>query len=257
MGLIEHEETRLLNNRVVCLQPRTGYRTAIDPVFLAAAVPAKPGNRIMDVGSGTGAATLCLAARIEGLEITGIEIQMEYAALANNSAQLNQWSDRLRFENEDLASLPPAKDFREFDHVMTNPPFVEAGRGRTSPDRSRALAHMESGLALGDWLVHCLRLVRSGGTLTVIHRGDRLVDILDVMSTGLGGIKVFPLWTEAREGPLGSDSRAGRVIVQGKKGSRAPFRLLRGMRVHENNTGSYSAEAARILAGKEGLDMGD
>jgi tRNA1(Val) A37 N6-methylase TrmN6 len=250
---IAHEETRLLGGRVVCLQPKTGYRTAIDPVFLAAAIDAKAGDRILDAGSGTGAASLCLAARVDGVSVTGVEIQADYAALSEKSAALNGWSDRVHPVNGDLAALPGTPEFREFDHVMTNPPYMRSGDGRLPPDAGKAQATVESHLSLGDWLSLCIRMTRSRGTVTVIHRADRLEHILAAMAGVLGGIVVFPLWPGTGTGTptdTGADAEplsARRVLVSGRKGLNSPSQLKSGLCLHNGNDGSYTQAAQSVL----------
>lgn len=256
-ALLDHDETRLLGGRVVCLQPKAGYRTAIDPIFLAAAIAATPGDRVLDAGAGSGAASLCLSARVEGLQITGIEIQPDYAALARKSADLNGWSQQVNFVEGDLASLSSSDEFREFDHVMTNPPYVEAGRGRMSPRPDKALANVESHIKLDEWLSLCIRATRSRGTVTVIHRADRLEQIITAMSGKLGKIVVFPLWPSgADEGNKGTN-RASRVLVCGRKGVNSPFQLSQGMEIHENHDGSYSTAANSILIDGKALALFD
>ena len=117
---METQDT-FLNQRLIIRQPRNGYRAATDPVFMAASVPARAGQSILDIGCGVGVASLCLGARISGLSLTGIELQMEYTKLA----KVNAANNNLYFEviNSDLANLPDALKQKSFDHIMTNPPF--------------------------------------------------------------------------------------------------------------------------------------
>lgn len=256
-NLVTHDETRLLDGRVVCLQPKSGYRIAIDPVFLAAAIAAKPGDRVLDAGSGTGAASLCLAARVSDVKITGIEIQPEYAALARQSAHLNGRSQQPTFVDGDLAALPTTSDFREFDHVMTNPPYIENSRGRVPPDSGKARANIESHLNLKEWLSICIRATRSRGTVTIIHRADRLDHILAAMADKLGHIVVFPLWPGD---PVGEDekaTRASRVLVSGRKGVNSLGELNKGMTLHRNPTGAYTKQANSILKDAKALNLFD
>jgi len=118
-------ENGLLGGRVRLLQPARGYRVAVDAVLLAAAVDARPGQHILDLGAGVGAVGLCLAARVPDCSVVGIELQPELAALATRNATLNAAGDRLRTIVHDLAKpLPP--DLGAFDHVVTNPPYLAA-----------------------------------------------------------------------------------------------------------------------------------
>ena len=135
----------LLAGRVRLRQPRHGYRVAIDPVLLAAAVPALAGQAVLDAGLGTGAATLCLLARVPGCRVAGIELQPELADLAAENAALN--GVELELVTGDLLAPPPELRARSFDHVMSNPPFLEPGEGSASPLPQRMRAHGEGSLS--------------------------------------------------------------------------------------------------------------
>ncbi|MEI7609006.1 MAG: DUF2007 domain-containing protein, partial [Rhodospirillaceae bacterium] len=129
---------RLLGGRLELAQPRRGYRVAVDAVLLAAAVTARPGERVLDLGTGVGASALCLALRVPGIDVTGLELQPHLAALAADNIAANRLQGRVRVVTGDLrfppSELPPAS----FDRVMANPPYLRAGAHTPSPDRSRA-----------------------------------------------------------------------------------------------------------------------
>ena len=124
-------EDRLLGGRVRLRQPAEGYRAAIDPVFLAAAVPAEPHQLVLDVGCGAGAAMLCLAARVPHSRVVGLEMQRELVRLAGDNVILNGMEARVSVMIGDLLRAPPRLSPGAFDHVMANPPYNE--RGHTVP----------------------------------------------------------------------------------------------------------------------------
>jgi tRNA1(Val) A37 N6-methylase TrmN6 len=247
LDMVKYEETRLLNGRVVCLQPKNGYRTAIDPVLLAAAIDANAGDRVLDVGSGTGAASLCLAVRVQGIEITGIEIQPEYAEMARKSADLSGVGKQINFITTDLTRLPKSRSFREFDHVMTNPPYIMAGRGQLPHDNTKARATLESHVNLQQWIYLCLKMTRSRGIFTIIHRADRLEHIMTSITGVLGNIVVFPLWSGRINRDKNEPINANRIIVSGRKGVKSPGVLSSGIALHTDEGGSYTCEADKIL----------
>jgi tRNA1(Val) A37 N6-methylase TrmN6 len=247
LEVVKYEETCLLDGRVVCLQTKNGYRAAIDPVFLAAAIDANGGDRVLDVGSGTGAASLCLAARVQGVEITGIEIQPEYAEMARKSAVLTGVENQINFITADLRTLPKSGNLCEFDHVMTNPPYIVAGQGRLPPDKTKAQATFESNVALDQWISHCLRMTRSRGIFTIIHRADRLEHIMASISGILGNIVVFPLWPSQVSRDKNTPISANRIIISGRKGVKSPGVLSSGITLHEGKNGRYTSEANNIL----------
>ncbi|MCW5698666.1 MAG: methyltransferase domain-containing protein [Rhodospirillales bacterium] len=246
-------EDALLDGGVRLMQPRGGFRAAIDPVILAASVAAKAGDTVLDVGVGTGAAALCLAHRLSGVRVTGIDVNVDFLALADGNARRNGLDDRVKFLAADVSAQPrafaPPLVPDRFDHVMTNPPYLAAGCGRAPSDPVRAVATMEGTADLETWLRFCVRVLRPKGTVTVIHRGDRLDHVLACLAGRVGDIRILPLWP-------GKNRPASRVIVAGRKGSRAPMQLLPGLALHTPD-GSFTAEAQGILRRGEQLTMWD
>lgn len=223
-------------------QPRAGYRAATDPVLLAAAVPATAGDNVLDLGCGAGAAALCLAARVPGLALAGLELQPAYAALARKNAARNGIA--IEVVEGDVARVPPALH-RDFDHVIANPPYYPAG-GTPSPLASRDLA-LRAATPVGDWIDAGLRRLRHGGWLTMILSTDLLPGALAALSPRGGSAAVLPL--APREGRA-----APRVILQARKGGRAPFRLLPPFVIHagpahDGDRESYTPSANAVLRG--------
>ncbi len=243
----------LLDGRVRLAQPARGYRAAIDPVFLAAAVAANSGDRVLDVGAGVGAAALCLAARVPEARIAGIEAQRDLVRLAVQNALDS--GVRIDFMAGDLKRPPARLAAGSFDHVLANPPFLEAARANAPPQAGKRTATVEDGTGLGGWLDFCLLMVRPKGTVTMIHRADRLDGLLAAFRGRLGGVTVFPLWP----GPAskrGAGTRAAkRILVAGRKGVKTPMRLTPGLVLHGPG-GVYTPEAEAVLRHGQGLDLG-
>lgn len=217
-------------------QPRRGYRAAIDPVLLAAAMPERIRNAV-DLGCGVGAATLCLAARCPDMTITGVELDQDYAAIARANVAANSCADRVTIVAADIARWTPDAPF---DAAMLNPPYLTAESADPSPVPARRQANIE-GASLDAWLDAAFRSVVPKGVVLVIHRADRLDDVLHGLRGGAGEIVIFPLWPKA-----GSD--AGRVIVRARKGLRTRPRLAAGLVLHEPD-GRYTASAQDVLTG--------
>jgi tRNA1(Val) A37 N6-methylase TrmN6 len=233
-------EDSLLGGRVRLSQPARGYRAAIDPVLLAAAVPASAGETVLDAGAGTGAASLALAVRVPGCRIVGLEIQRDLQRVASHNVRQNDLERRVEVIEGDLGRPPPRLAGTIFDHVMTNPPHLAAAAASASPVEARARAHVEDRLDLIGWLVACLRMLRPGGVLTLIHRADRLAEVLAPLRGPLGDLVVYPLW------PRAGDRPAKRVLVQARKGTCGPLRLARGLVLHDEG-GGFSAAAEAVL----------
>lgn len=248
-------EDRLLDGRVRLRQPAAGYRAAIDPVFLAAAVPPNSpvpdGPRaVLDLGCGVGTAALCLLARLPDVTVTGLEVQGELAALARDNAALNGWTRRFTVVEGDLAdtTAPAARGSTAggFDEVLCNPPHQPAGTA-AAPDPAKATATSEGGATLDDWVAAALARLRPKGWATFIHRADRLDDLLAALHGRSGGLVVFPLWPKA-----GMPAR--RVLVRARKGARAPLALAAGLVLHAED-GRFTDAAQRVLRDGRGLDL--
>jgi tRNA1(Val) A37 N6-methylase TrmN6 len=222
-----------LDGRVKVAQSESGFRSGLDAVMLAAAIPAKAGQSALELGAGAGTASLCLEARVPGIAITGVEIDPSLAKLALENAAAN--GAQARFVDADIFALPPELK-RDFDHVFCNPPFH--GEGQVSPDPARAAALMDDG-KLAQWLKLGLQRTVSGGFFTAILRADRLNQALAALPQQ--GLCAFPLVPRAGEAPK-------RVIVQARKGSAAPFALLPGLILHQQD-GSWTLEADVLRRG--------
>ncbi len=246
---LEVVEDRFLGGRVRIRQPVRGYRAATDPVLLAAAVPARTGDAVLDLGCGAGTAALCLAARVEGLEICGVEIQPDYAHLARENAALN--GRALTVHEGDLRAMPDALRSRSFDAVMLNPPFhgpADIG----SPDPRRDLANRRGEATLADWIAAALARTRPGGLVVAIMRAEGLPEMLGALA-GRAASAVLPL--AARPG-----RDAKRVILRARKGGRTPFRLAAPLILHSGaehlaDGDDYAPMARAVLRDAAALDF--
>jgi tRNA1(Val) A37 N6-methylase TrmN6 len=239
MGDAAVTEDRLLGGRVVLRQPVQGFRAAIDPVLLAASIPVEAGRRVLELGTGTGAAALCLARRVPGVEVAGLDRQADLVALAAENATLNGLGGQVSFLAGDVLAPPACLVPGSFDQVMANPPYLAPGSATLPPDPARALAVVEGDADLAAWLDCALRLVRPRGAITVIHRADRLDALLALLFDRAGEIVVFPLWP-------GEGKPAKRVLVRARRGVETPLRLASGLMLHGPD-GKFTAAADAVL----------
>lgn len=229
----------LLNGHVKIKQLEHGFHVAIDTVLAAAAVPNQSKAKIADLGAGVGGLSLCLKYRLPDADITGVEIQPDYHALAEQNAIENGFEKGLRFLCQDI------KDFKEigYDIVVTNPPFLEEGSFITSPDSAKNTAIGDT--HLDDWIHVANRALKPGGTLVMIHRADYLQRIILAMGTKFGGIEVIPLYP--KEGVA-----CKRVIIRALKGKKSSSKIHPGLIIHKQD-GGYTEKAQALLRDGQAL----
>lgn len=232
-------EDAFLGGRLTIRQPARGFRSGHEAVLLAASIPAVGRAHALEAGLGAGVASLCLLARVPGVSATGLEAHGDMAALAAANAHSNGLADRLEVVVGMIEAPPEGLRRRSFDHVFANPPFLEAGEGAAAPDEMRALARLGPEGTLKAWVDFCVRRTASGGTVTLLHRADRLDRMLEALGGRCGAVHVFPLWPKAGQ-------PAKRVLLRAIKGARAPLTLLPGLVLHAAD-GRYGEEAEAVL----------
>ena len=254
---MNHEEITqddFLDGQLKLYQPKKGYRAGIDAVFLAASIPAQAGETALELGAGVGVASLCLALRVSGLNVTGVEIQPEMVRLAQENASRNNLSSRAKFVPADLSGqrrymIEQGITPNLYDHVLANPPYYEPESSWVSPDESKRKAHTTQTASLADWVDTACAMARPKGTVTFIHRADALPGLLHLIGTRLGAMKAYPLWPHR-------NADASRVLLQGVKTSRSPFTFRAGMILHEGDRrGDFTPAANALLRTGAALKM--
>lgn len=224
-----------LGGLVRLYQESNGYRATSDSVLAAAAVPAKQGESVLDVGTGNGVILFCLNARVPHLNLTGIEVQQSLCATATRNNLLNNAS--AHFIQADISQRIPELIGKQFHHVVSNPPFYTEGFARRN--EQTALAYHEQ-ISIQAWLAFCVRHIRPKGWLTLIHRPESLPDILSFLQTSaLGAIEIIPIQSKAAD-------EAQRIIIRGQLGSKKKLTIKPALVMHEPN-GKRSQTAEDIL----------
>lgn len=246
----EVTEDAFLGGKLRLRQPKSGHRAGHDAMLLAAATPARPGDRVADLGSGVGAAGLAVARRVNRIELVLVEIDERLAELARANARANAViAEALVLDvtsgAERFASAGLAPD--SVDVVMMNPPFNDAARHRASPDQARELAHVAAEQTLEGWIHAARRILKSGGHLAMIWRADAIAEVLAALDRGFGSLVILPVHADAA-------SPAIRVLVRATKGGRAPARLLAALLLNDE-AGRPTPYAGRILAGEGVLPL--
>ncbi|MCD0420025.1 methyltransferase [Rubrivivax sp. JA1024] len=244
-------EDGFLGGRLRLRQPVTGHRAGHDAILLAASTRVRAGDRVVEFGTGVGAAGLAVASRGEGIVPVLVEIDPDLAALARDNVRLNE----LAAEVVCLDVTGPAEAFAAVglgpdsaDVVLMNPPFHDAARHRASPDPARQRAHLATATTLEAWVHAARRLLKSGGTLTLIWRADGLADVLAALDRGFGSVMVQAVHGQA-------DKPAIRILVRATKGGRTPLILFPGLLLNDSSS-QPSAMAQSVLAGEQLLPLG-
>lgn len=239
-----------LGGRVRAWQPRCGYRAGVDPVLLAAAVMAKPGQSVLELGCGVGVASLCLGARVAGLALTGVELQPVYADLARRNAAEN--AAPFDVVTADLRALPADLRQQRFDHVMMNPPYFDRQSGTNASDPGRDTA-LGGDTPLPDWLDIGARRLGPRGYLTLIQRMERLPEVITALNGRLGSLMVCPIAGRANRPPE-------LFLLQARQEGRAAFRLTPTLVMHcgdthQRDVESYTPLIANVLRNGASLDI--
>lgn len=226
----------LLDGRVIYAQPRSGFRTGIEPVLLAASIPAQPGDHVIEAGPGAGAALLCLTARVPGVSGIGIERDAGLAAMAAANAAANLMKD-LTFHAGDVAMFDAGTN--RFDHAFANPPY-HAASGTVSPFQRRAAAKQADAGLFSIWAERLARTLRHRGTLTFIVPPSQVPACLIAMAAAsCQADGLCPLWPHA-------DEAAKLVLLRGIRNGRGTLRLLPGLVLHQPG-GKFTEAADAIL----------
>lgn len=228
------------------VQPADGYRAGMDAALLAAAVPAKPGERVLEAGCGVGGVLTQIAARRDGVSLTGVERDATATGLAAHNAALNGFADRMQAIHADIAGGFAALARPRFDWAISNPPFFDDEATLRAPAPAKRGAWIaDDGLAA--WMKFLTDGVRDGGRIVVIHRADRLADLLALLGEKCGSFAIRPVQPFA-------DQPAKRVLVQAIRSGKAPLRLLPALILHDRSGAKHAPEAEAILRGEAALD---
>jgi tRNA1(Val) A37 N6-methylase TrmN6 len=246
----ELTEDAFLGGRLRLRQPKSGHRAGHDAMLLAAATAARAGDRVVDFGAGVGAAGLALAMRMPGIRIVLVEIDEVLVELARGNAASNRIEAKiiamdLASSAEAFAAAGLAPD--SVDVVLMNPPFNDSKRHRSSPDKSREIAHVADAATLESWIHAARRILKSGGVLTLIWRADGLTEVLAALDRGFGSLAILPVHGNAA-------TPAIRVLVRAIKGGRAPTALYPGLMLNDES-GLPNKQVEEILAGRGALPL--
>ena len=231
----------LLGGRIAYRQKLEGYRTGIEPLLLAACVPARAGDHVVEAGTGAGPGLLALHARVPGVIGLGIERDPELAALAQANFDLNG-ATTLKTQCSALENWQPDGPC---DHAFANPPW-HRDDGTPTPDPGRRSAKFANENLLSRWICKLAAPLRRRGTLTLVLPAASFAQAVAALATcHCAEIRLLPLW------PHQGDA-AKLIILQAIRGGRGASRILPGLVLHEAD-GTYTRQASAILRDGDGL----
>lgn len=238
-------EDAFLGGQLRLRQPRSGHRAGHDAVLLAAATPARPGDRVVDLGAGVGVAGFAVARRVTGIELVLVEIDATLADLARANAAANALPAEvivLHVEASAAAFAAAGLTPDSVDAVLMNPPFNDPARHRSSPDRARGTAHVATATTLLNWVQAARRILRSRGILTLIWRADGIAEVLSALDHGFGSVEILPVHGDAA-------MPANRILIRATKGGRAPTQIHPALMLNDES-GVPNKRVQEVLAGK-------
>lgn len=234
---------KLTDSGLVILQPRRGYHFSLDAVLLARFATLRRGFKVLDLGTGSGVIPLLMSTRQKDLQIVGIEIQAELAALAQRSVALNKMEDRIAIWEGDFKELGREHHGR-WDLVVSNPPYFKINSGRISGEESAAIARHEIKCRLEDIVRLAAKLLKSKGYFAVIHRPERLGELINLLKQyGLNPTRLKPVYPTL-------ERQATMFLLEAVKGSKEELRLLSPLIVYRT-PGCYTEEMEKIFAGQD------
>jgi tRNA1(Val) A37 N6-methylase TrmN6 len=246
----EFTEDAFLGGQLRLRQPKSGHRAGHDAILLAAATPARAGDRVVDFGAGAGAAGLAVAKRVAGIRLVLVEIDAALAALARDNAAVNAVPAEivaLDVTSGAAAFAAAGLSPDSADVVLMNPPFNDPARHRASPDHGRKSAHVATAGTLDGWIQAARRILKSGGDLTLIWRADGLAEVLAALAPGFGSLAILPIHGEPTEPAI-------RVLVSAVKGGRAPTRIHAALML-KDDPAMPNKHLRDIMAGRSVLPL--
>ena len=234
---------KLLGGKLRIKQPARGYRIGIDTVLLASAIKPKAGAKVLDLGCGVGGISLCLLSNHLSISVVGMDLDSDLVEIATENILTGGFEERFIPLTGSVSDPHKSLAPNTFDLIITNPPYLESSSSNPSPEKRKNSANIETEVDLGTWLNFSAKFLKPGGSISLIHRADRLDQILALMRKSFGGLSVYPLWPK-------TGRPAKRVIVSGIKGSASPTKILPGAIIH-NADGSYTAPVQAALTGEK------
>ena len=239
LQLLENERLDDLQYKgLKLIQKKDGFCFGVDAVLLADFADVRKGDRVIDLGSGTGIIAVLVSAK-KGAQVTGLEIQPEIAGMSTRSVEMNGIGDRVRIVCGDIKDAVKLFGASSFDAVVTNPPYMNRGGGLLNASDTKAISRHEILCTLEDVITAGSKLLYPGGRFSMVHRPERLADIICLMRENSIEPKLLRL---VHPSP---GKKPNMVLINGTRNGRPMLKVLEPLYVYDSN-GNYSEEIDRI-----------
>ena len=243
-GLKRNDETMdyLFHGSLKVLQKEKGYRFSVDSPLLAHFVTLRKGERVVDLGTGSGVIAMILALRFAEVNIAEVEIQREMANIAGRNIELNGLGNRIRVYPGDVKRIEEIFDPRSFDVAVFNPPYRRLNSGRINPNQERAVARHEIRGTIDDFLVSAGYLLKDSGRVYIIYPASRGVQLIARMrKNGMEPKKLRVVYSS-------NSSGAAFILAEGVKGAGEEVEIMPPLFIYGSDD-RYSEEMDKILNG--------
>jgi tRNA1(Val) A37 N6-methylase TrmN6 len=221
------------------IQKDKAFRFGLDAVLLANFVDVKKGSSVIDLGTGTGIISILLAEKTEAASIVGLEIQEEIAEMAQRSVKMNCLEDRVKIVCGDIKDSVDLFGASSFDAVVSNPPYMNQGGGIINISDTKAIARHEILCTLEDVIRSASKLLVPGGQFAMVHRPDRLADIIWLMRN----FTIEPKYIRfVHPSPY---RKANLLLIKGTRQGRPQLKMMEPLYVYDEE-GKYSKEINEI-----------
>ena len=239
MGTIELKESEriddLQRNNLKIIQDPDRFCFGMDAVLLSGFATAREGERVLDLGTGTGIIPILMSAKTKAKELIGLEIQADSADMALRSVRLNDLEDKVKIIQGDIKEAESLFDAASFDVVTSNPPYMINSHGLQNQEAPKAIARHEVSCTLEDVVAAAARCLKSGGKFYMVHRPFRLAEIMVVMHEHRLEPKrmqlVYPF----------VDKEPSMVLIEGVRGGKSRITVEKPLIIYEN-PGKYTPE---------------
>jgi tRNA1(Val) A37 N6-methylase TrmN6 len=228
------------SGRIKVRQDRSGYRFSIDSILLACHAGPRPGDKVLDLGTGCGIIPLILAYHEPNLKIFGIEVQKELADIAGTNVEENHMGDIITILCKDMKELKNDMISGPVDLIVSNPPYRKVVSGRINPDMQRAVARHEIKVSLEDITSTSRRVLRTAGRFVTIYSAERITDLL----THLRSAGIEPKFL--RMVHSGVKTEAKLVLVEGIKDGRPGVKIGPPLIIYDRD-GAYTQEVEKMF----------